>query len=133
VIDAVRKQRFDMRHRPVCPQAAGRPIGGEGPPVPMPPLPPPEPPATPSPTRAEVVNNLLQSVALAETALAALINTEAERLQALAATLPVAATFDDVLSLQRSVAEVLQVVVRREELLLRKLTAVLNISGGADN
>lgn len=122
-------KRFDMRRRPPCPPSGVGPPGKEiRPDVPTP-APVEEEPKRVPPSRDEVINLLLQSIALEEAALAALINTEAERVQLLSGTFAEPVTFDEVLSLQRSVADVLQAVVRKEEVLLRKLTTVLRIPG----
>gem|GEM_PF-6259653 len=80
------------------------------------------------PPRDRVISQLLYSIALEETALAALINAEAEKVQAVGRNLARPCTFDDVLTFQRSVAEVMQTVVRKEEILLKKLQTVMELA-----
>jgi len=80
------------------------------------------------PPRDRVISQLLYSIALEETALAALINAEAEKVQAVGRNLARPCTFDDVLTFQRSVADVMQTVVRKEEILLKKLQTVMELA-----
>lgn len=70
------------------------------------------------------MRQLLQSIALEETALAHVLNAEAEKIEGVGERLSPPGSFDDVLAFQRTVAEVLQVIVRKEEVLLRKLQVV---------
>jgi hypothetical protein len=53
-----------------------------------------------------------------------LLNAEAEKVSQVAVDAFRPESFDDLLSFQRTVAEIMQAVVRKEEVLLRKLTAL---------
>lgn len=72
-----------------------------------------------------MVNALLHAIAVRELAVASLLNAEAEKVAHLARTMVRPETFDDVLTFQRTVADLMQAMVRKEEVLLRKLNAVL--------
>lgn len=89
---------------------------------------PPPPPAEPTgPTRREVINGLLHALALRELAVAHLLNAEAEKVAHVARTMTRPETFDDVITFQRTIAELMQALVRKEEVLLRRLNAVLEL------
>ncbi|MGE5397509.1 MAG: hypothetical protein ACM3MK_08255 [Chitinophagales bacterium] len=82
--------------------------------------------------RNQVVNLLLASIALEELSLAHIVNTEAEKLQAVLGTLPGitsvrAPNLLSLLSVNREVRRTLQTVIKKEMLLEFKLEDVLDI------
>lgn len=85
----------------------------------------PLPQAPPPPARREVINALLHAIAVRELAVASLLNAEAEKAAQMARTMARPESFDDVISFQRAVADLMQSMVRKEEVLLRRLGAVL--------
>lgn len=81
--------------------------------------------AGPAP-QADIIDRLLETIALEELALAAVVNAEAEKVQtvALAGIMgPVAP--DELTAINESVAKVLSIVERKEEQLRRKLNRIL--------
>lgn len=72
-----------------------------------------------------MVNGLLHALAVRELAVASLLNSEAEKVAHVARTMTRPETFDDVISFQRTIAELMHALVRKEEVLLRRLNAVL--------
>ena len=79
--------------------------------------PPPPPPTTPE--------ELMHSIALEELAIAHLLNVEAEKVQTVAAQRVTTFTPDEFIALQHAVAKVLEMVVEKERLLLKKLRLLL--------
>ncbi|WP_210471316.1 hypothetical protein [Sporosarcina sp. 6E9] len=79
-------------------------------------------------TRSEVINLLLASIALEELGLAHIINAEAEKIQYVLGTLPglsPAATLAEILAVNESVQDVLDLVIKKELLLESKLKQVI--------
>lgn len=82
----------------------------------------------------DIIDRLLESIAIEELALAALVNAEAEKIQALAAadiSGPLAA--EDVTAINDSVIEVITQVEAKEEQLRAKLTLVLSARQALEN
>lgn len=67
----------------------------------------------------------MHAIAVREVAAASLLNAEADKVAQLTRTMVRPETFDDVLMFQRTVTDLMQAMVRKEEVLLRKLNAVL--------
>ena len=80
--------------------------------------PPPPPPATPA--------DLMQSIAMEELAIAHLLNVEAEKVQSVAKQRVTTFTPDEFIAFQHAVAKVLEMVVEKERLLLKKLRLLLS-------
>lgn len=79
-------------------------------------------------TRSEVINLLLASIALEELGLAHIINAEAEKIQYVLGTLPglsPAASLAEILAVNESVQDVLDLVIKKELLLESKLKQVI--------
>ena len=81
----------------------------------------------------DAVNLLLASIAFEELGLAHLINAEAEKIQFVLGTLPgrtptTPPTIDDLLTINRSVEQILRDVIKKEMLLQFKLEDVISIS-----
>ncbi|WP_071392824.1 hypothetical protein [Bacillus tuaregi] len=79
--------------------------------------------------REDVVNLLLASIALEELGLAHLVNAEAEKIQYALGTLPglsPAATLQDLLQVNESVQDMLDLVIKKELLLDNKLRQIMN-------
>ncbi|WP_442597927.1 hypothetical protein [Neobacillus sp. D3-1R] len=85
-------------------------------------------------SRNDVINLLLASIAFEELGLAHIINAEAEKIQAVVGTLPnsdlAATSIDELLSINKSVNDVLKTVIKKEMLLQFKLEDILNIPPG---
>ena len=78
--------------------------------------------------RSDVINLLLASIALEELGLAHIINAEAEKIQYVLGTLPglsPAATLAEILAVNDSVQDVLDLVIKKELLLESKLKQVI--------
>lgn len=76
--------------------------------------------------QSQIIDRLLETIALEELALAALINAEAEKVQAVAAAgvmSPVSA--DDLAAINRAVAEVIKEAGAKEDRLRAKLERIL--------
>lgn len=73
------------------------------------------------------VHKLLYSIAKEELALAALVNTEAEKTRRVAAAIRGPFSAEEVVAFQQSVARVLEIVARKERLLLEKLRLVASL------
>jgi len=83
-------------------------------------------PTIPCVTQEQSLTNLLESIALEETALAAFVNAEAEKIQAVAAQIcGCQISHDEVLCFQKSVATVLKTAIKMQMLLQFKLENVL--------
>ncbi|MEW9139372.1 hypothetical protein ACQGSH_23130 [Bacillus wiedmannii] len=83
-------------------------------------------------TAGQSISLILASIALEELALAHIINSEAEKIQFLLGTLdtgvtPPPTTLPDLLTLNNSVRQTLQTVVKQEMLLQFKLENVLDL------
>lgn len=79
--------------------------------------------------RDDVINLLLASIALEELGLAHIINAEAEKIQYVLGTIPglsPAATLDQILAVNDSVEDMLDLVIKKELLLTSKLKEVIN-------
>lgn len=80
------------------------------------------------PTFDELRLLLIETVALEELALAALINAEAEKIQAVASAYVLGPISPDELSdINKSVSEVIEAAGRKEDLLRKKLTLLLHM------
>lgn len=81
--------------------------------------------------RTQVVNLLLASVAFEELGLAHIINVEGEKLQSILGTLPglavTAASFNDLITMNREVRRTLQTALKSQMLLQFKLEDILDI------
>ncbi|MEN6462994.1 MAG: hypothetical protein ABFC94_16705 [Syntrophomonas sp.] len=81
--------------------------------------------------RSQVINLLLASIAFEELGLAHIINTEAEKLQAVLGLIPglsiTATSISGLLSVNREVRRTLQTVLKKEMLLEFKLEDILDI------
>ena len=78
--------------------------------------------------RDDVINLLLASIALEELGLAHIINAEAEKIQYVIGTLPgltPAATLTQILAVNESVQDMLDLVIKKELLLESKLKEVI--------
>ncbi|MGE7980508.1 hypothetical protein [Psychrobacillus sp. NPDC093200] len=78
--------------------------------------------------RDDVINLLLASIALEEIGLAHIVNAEAEKIQYALGTLPgltPAATLDQILAVNNSVQDMLDLVIKKELLLESKLKEVI--------
>ena len=75
----------------------------------------------------DIRDALLFSIALEELALAHVLNAEAEKAQSLAKGRVGRSTPDEIIEFQRSLAAVLQSVIKKEEVLLKKLRIVLDV------
>lgn len=79
-------------------------------------------------SRTDVINLLLASIALEELGLAHIINAEAEKIQYALGTLPglsPAATLGEILAVNDSVQDMLDLVIKKELLLESKLKQVI--------
>ena len=79
-------------------------------------------------SRYEVINLLLASIALEELGLAHIINAEAEKIQYVLGTLPglsPAASLEEILAVNESVQDMLDLVIKKELLLDSKLKQVI--------
>ena len=87
--------------------------------------------------REEVINDLLQSIALEEAALAHLINAEAEKVQWSIGTLenqePTENNLEDVLAIQEAVEGVMRSAIKFQMLLQFKLEDVSDLIDEDDN
>lgn len=81
--------------------------------------------------KGNVKLGLLDSIAREELALARLINAEAKKTQKLACNIGGPFTPDEVIAFQHSVANVLDRVVHKEKLLLKKLRLVMALQDSA--
>ncbi|AGB41227.1 hypothetical protein Halha_1281 [Halobacteroides halobius DSM 5150] len=83
-------------------------------------------PEIPERTQEESLTDLLESIALEETALAHFVNAEAEKIQAVAKMME-EGTMDptEVLEFQRSVSKIMRTPIKKEMLLQFKLEDVL--------
>ncbi|HWI61161.1 MAG TPA: hypothetical protein VNT75_04975 [Symbiobacteriaceae bacterium] len=84
-------------------------------------------PVIPDRTAAQVRLDLLESIALEETALAHLINAEAEKVQALADDLPKPCTFEEAAEMQKLILAILQAAQLKELILNQKLKRVMQL------
>jgi hypothetical protein len=81
-----------------------------------------------SPPAMIALRQVLSALAHEETALAHLLHAEAEKVQALTMAVPASVPFDALLEYQRSVHDMLQLVIRKEEVLLNKLKLVASLT-----
>ncbi len=84
----------------------------------------------------QVLNNLLESIALEEAALANFINAEAEKIQQVAKSIEChseAVNTDEVINFQKSVTVVMQLAIKMQMLLQFKLDKVLDAKLELDN
>lgn len=87
------------------------------------------PPEPHRPNRKEVVLDLLESIALEEIALSHVLNAESEKIQAFVGKchdFPTNPTSKEIIKFNRGVNQVLETVVMKEWILLRKLENVLD-------
>lgn len=79
-------------------------------------------PHIPSKCRQEAINDLLESIALEETAMAHIMNAEGEKLQkSLDCNFPSPTSFQQVIELQNSVVELFDKLIQKQNILLSKL------------
>lgn len=84
-------------------------------------------PIIPERTQEEALTDLLESIALEETALAHILNAEGEKIQAIAEFFSLGEiTADELLELQDSVRKTLRLPIKKEILLQFKLEDVLD-------
>ena len=79
--------------------------------------------------RDDVINHLSASIALEELGLAHVINADAEKIQYVLGTIPgltPAATLGQILAVNESVQDMLDLVIKKELLLTSKLKEVIN-------
>lgn len=84
------------------------------------------------PCKHEVVIDLLKSIAMEETALSHLINAEAKKIQAFIGEnndFPLCPSTEEILSFNSHVFKVMDIIVMKEWLLLRKMKDVIELSG----
>lgn len=80
--------------------------------------------------RDDAINLLLASIALEELGLAHIINAEAEKIQYVLGTLPgltQAATLGQILAINESVQDMLDLVIKKELLLESKLKQIIKV------
>lgn len=76
----------------------------------------------PQKNRNEVVNDILESIALEESAIAVVIKAEGKKIQkVLECDFPCPETFNQVLAFQKSVTEVLGKLVQKQQVILAKM------------
>lgn len=83
------------------------------------------------PTRPEVIIDLLKSIAMEETALSHLVNAEAEKIQAFIGKkrdFPFNPSVKEIMAFNAQVFKIMDIVVMKEWLLLRKLKDVLEMA-----
>lgn len=83
------------------------------------------------PTKSEVVIDLLKSIAMEETALSHLVNAEAEKIQAFVGRkkdFPFNPSVKEIMAFNSQVFKIMDVVVMKEWLLLRKMKDVLEMA-----
>lgn len=97
-------------------------------------------PVIPDREREDIINDLLESIALEETALAHLINAEAEKIQWAVGTLENqertendGLTFEEVLAIQDAVVRVMRSAIKFQMLLQFKLEDVLDLIDDNNN
>ncbi|MEI5907248.1 hypothetical protein WAK64_09280 [Bacillus spongiae] len=86
------------------------------------------PPEPHRPSKKEVVLDLLESIALEEIALSHILNAEAEKVQAFVGKcldFPTKPNNEQIIAFNKSVGNVLETVIMKEWLLLRKLENVI--------
>ncbi|MCS7460413.1 hypothetical protein N0M98_09690 [Paenibacillus doosanensis] len=80
------------------------------------------------PTKEEVVIDLLKSIAMEETAISHLLNAEAEKIQAFVGKcldFPTSPTTREIIKFEGQVFKLVDIIVMKEWLLLRKLENVI--------
>lgn len=77
---------------------------------------------------AAALRQVLAALAREEAAMAHLLYAEAEKVSSVSLASPSAVPFDSLLEYQRSLHDLLQLVVRKEALLLKKLRLVANLT-----
>lgn len=79
-------------------------------------------PCIPNKCRKDVINDVLESIALEEAAMAHIMNAEGEKLQkALGCHFPAPTCFQQVIELQNSVVELFDKLIQKQNILLNKL------------
>jgi hypothetical protein len=73
------------------------------------------------------IARLLHAVAYEEIALARLMQAEVAKVERLTSQTVATPTFDEIIALQRSAADVVHRIVRKEEILLEKLNVLLSL------
>ena len=84
------------------------------------------------PTKDEVVIDLLKSIAMEENAIAHLLHAEAEKIQALVGKrhgISAEPSHEELMALSAQASKLLDVIVMKEWLLLRKLENVMELKG----
>ncbi|MHB1393277.1 MAG: hypothetical protein ACYCYE_09405 [Clostridia bacterium] len=91
-------------------------------------------PQIPHKCREEVINDILESIALEETAIAHIINAEGEKLQKLLeCPFPHPISFDQILDLQKSVIEVFDKLIQKQNILLNKMKILKDFMYNSDD
>lgn len=85
------------------------------------------PPQPHRPDFCHLAIDLLESIALEETALAHILNAEAEKIQAFLCHLPVCATPQEFIDFDISVSETMEDIIMKEWLLLKKFEKVTRL------
>jgi len=76
--------------------------------------------------RDEIINEILESIAKEEMAIANLMNAEAEKIKRVVGShdLPKAEDFSQLLSLQKLVAEILEKLIQKQNIIIKKLDMI---------
>ncbi|MDD4705988.1 MAG: hypothetical protein PHS24_02080 [Bacilli bacterium] len=84
-------------------------------------------PVIPTKTQPEAFTDLLESIALEETAIAHILNAEGEKIQASAVLMENGnMTPDEVIEFQKSITQIIQTLIKKEMILEFKLEATLD-------
>lgn len=79
-------------------------------------------PVIPNKGRKEVINDILESIALEETAMAHIINAEGEKMQkVIACNFPNPEHFSDILEFQAGVSNLFEKLIQKQNILLEKM------------
>ncbi|OEF97786.1 hypothetical protein [Desulfuribacillus alkaliarsenatis] len=82
------------------------------------------------PTYEETIIDLLESIALEEISLSHLMNAEAEKIQAFvgkSANFPMCSSYQEIITFNQSVNQIMDTMLMKEWLLLKKLEQVIQI------
>lgn len=85
-------------------------------------------PHIPQKCREEAINDLLESIALEEAAIAHIMNAEGEKIQkVLDCTFPHPTSFQQILELQNSVTELFEKLIQKQNTLVSKMKIIKKI------